>query len=59
MQFVLSTENSKKYFIRGDNKAIYNSTDFTFKLKDVSFIGEPNTKVIIAVKSNLIKIENR
>jgi hypothetical protein len=42
MQYVLGTENSKKYFIKGDNKAIYNATDFTFKLKDITFIGEPS-----------------
>ena len=47
MQYVLSTENNKKYFIKGENKAIYNTTDHTFKLKDVSFIGEPNTQVNI------------
>ena len=59
MQYILGTENSKKYFIKGENKAIYNATDFTFKLTNISFIGEPNTQVIISVKSNLIRIENR
>ena len=59
MQYVLGKENSKKYFIKGDNKAIYNTTDHTFKLKDISFIGEPDTQAIISVKSNLIKIENK
>ena len=58
MQYVLSTENNKKYFIKGENKAIYNATDHTFKLKEISFIGEPNTQVILSVKSNLIRIEN-
>ena len=47
-----------QYFIKGDNKAIYNPLDFTFKLKNINFIGEPNTHVIISVESSLIMIEN-